>query len=233
MGIFKRMAGLVRGFFSKIVGSVEDNNPELVLQELNDLVERTRKGARDSIIRIQTDAELIKLEEQESKKRLEDVRTQIENAKNSRDLEVMTELLMREEEYLHEYEGNRAHYEKSIQEAAKVREEYSIFESEMNAKLSEIKSIKSRSRIASLRENIASLNSRQLSGSDTQSKLNNAMNKARDVVNTRTARANAYEAINDSDTNIKIRRLNVQERYKRARIKAVNMLDEETKSLTD
>ncbi len=226
MGLVGRFTGLVKAFFSKMVGRVEDRNPELVFQELNELVEKTRREVRNSIIRLQTDAELIKIEAQEAKQRLESVQRQIEAAKSACDVELMTELLIKEEECESEYENCRVSYEKSLQEATKVREEYKIFEAEMNSRLSEIKSIRSRSRIASLRADIAAITNGELrGGGGSLNRLNETIARVKESVNLRTAQANAIDSLSEDDTRLKLRRLDMQERYKRAKEKAVSMLE--------
>ena len=62
MGFFSRMGALIRGFFSRLLGGVEENNPELLFEDIKMQIEKARKEAEQQILEIQTNAEMIKIE---------------------------------------------------------------------------------------------------------------------------------------------------------------------------
>jgi phage shock protein A len=94
-------------------------------------------------------------------------------------------------------------------EVAKIREDYKLFESEMSAKLNELKTLKSQAKMAQLRENINSVNARYTSRSNTVGSVNESMDRARELVNRKTARANAVESLGDTNMDLKLKRLDM------------------------
>jgi len=227
MGFFSRLGALIRGFFGRLLGGVEENNPDLLFEDIKMKIEKARKEAEQQILEIQTNAEMIKIEMKNAEKNLAAVKARVEAAQKQGDKELLIELLMQEEEYQATYETHKATYDAAMEEVAKIREDYKIFESEMNAKLNELKTLKSQAKMAQLRENINSVNARYASRNNTVGSVNESMDRARELVNKKTARANAVESLNDTNTDLKLRRLDMNSARERARARAEAMLSSE------
>jgi len=227
MGFFRRLGALIRGFFSRLLGGIEESNPELLFEDIKNQIEKARKEAEQQIIEIQTNAELIKIEMKNAEKNLEAVRARIESAQKQGDKELLIELLMQEEEYQSTFETHKATYESAMAEVARIREDYKIFESEMNAKLNELKTLKSQAKMAQLRENINAVNARYTSRSSKVSSVNEGMERAREMVNRKTARANAMESLSENNLDLKLKRLDMNSARERAKARAEAMLTSE------
>ena len=128
--------------------------------------------------------------------------------------------MIQEEEYASVYETHKATYETATAEAAKIREDYKIFESEMNTKLTELNALKSQSKMAGLRENINSLNTQFIAKGNRVGGVNDAMDRARNIVNERTARANAVESLGSDNIEMKLKRLDMDSARDRAMARA-------------
>jgi phage shock protein A len=224
MGLFSRMGIMVRGFFGLFVGNMESKNPDALFEDIKNRIDKARKEAEHQIIEIQTSAELIKIEMKNAEKNLGIIRARVEAAQRQGEKDVLIEMLVHEEEFRDEYETNRATYDNAMAKVAKIKEEYKIFESEMSTKLSELKSLKSEAKMASLRENINSVNARYTSKNSTVGSVNESMERAREIVNRKTARANAVESLNDNNLELKIKRLDMNSARDRARVRAEAML---------
>ncbi len=225
MGLFSRMGSLIRGFFGLFVGGLEENNPELLFEDIKNQIEKARKEAEQQIIEIQTNAELIKIEMKNAEKNLNAVKARIEAAQRSGDKDVLIELLVQEEEFQATYETHKATYDSAMADVARIREDYRIFESEMNAKLNELKTLKSQAKMAKLKENINSVNAKYTSRDNRIGSLNANMDRARDIVNKKTARANAVESLNGDNMEMKLKRLDMNSARDRARARAEAMLN--------
>jgi phage shock protein A len=112
-------------------------------------------------------------------------------------------------------------------EVAKIREDFKIFESEMSAKLNELKTLKSQAKMATLRENINSVNAKYTSKNNRVGSINDNMERAREIVNKKTARANAVESLNDTNMEMKLKRLDMNSARERAKARAEAMLSGE------
>ena len=134
---------------------------------------------------------------------------------------------MQEEEYQATYEVTQTTYDTAMAEVTKIREDYKIFESEMSAKLNELKTLKSQAKMAQLRENINSVNAKYTSRSNTVGSVNESMERARDMVNRKTARANAVESLGDTNMDLKLKRLDMNSARERALARAEAMLSSE------
>jgi phage shock protein A len=163
MGFFSRIGSLIRGFFGQFVGGLEENNPELLFEDIKNQIGKARKEAEQRIIEIQTNAELIKIEMKNSEKNLNAIKSRIDSAQKLGDKEVLVELLIQEEEYQTVYDTHKATYDNAMREVDAIRENYKIFESEMNTKLNELKTLKSQQKMAALKENINSVNAKYTS----------------------------------------------------------------------
>ncbi len=224
MGFFSRMGALIRGFFGLFVGGIEDKNPELLFEDIKQQIDKARKEAEQQILEIQTNAELIKIEMKNAEKNLNAVKARAEAAQKQGDKEILIELLMQEEEYQATYETHKATYDTAMAEVSRIREDYKIFESEMSAKLNELKTLKSQAKMAQLRENINSVNAKYTSKNNTVGNVNESMDRARDLVNRKTARANAVESLGDNNMELKLKRLDMNSARDRARARAEAML---------
>ncbi len=224
MGFFKRLGALIRGFFRKLVGGLEDNNPELLFEDIKGQIENARREAEHQIVEIQTSAELIKIEMKNSERNLDLIKSRVGAAQKQGEKDLLVELLMQEEEYQAIYETHKATYDNALIEVGKIREDYKIFESEMNAKLNELKTLKSQAKMASLRENINSVNAKYTTKSNRVGVVNENMDRARELVNTKTARANAVESLNDNNTELKLKRLDMTSARDRAKARAEALL---------
>jgi phage shock protein A len=224
MGFFSRLGSLVRGFFGMFVGGLEDRNPEALFEDIKNQVEKARREAEQQIIDIQTNAELIKIEMKNAEKNLMAVKSRVEAAQRTGDKEILVELLMQEEEVQATYDTHKATYDNAMVEVAKIREDFKMFESEMSAKLNELKTLKSQAKMATLRENINSVNSKYTYKNNRVGSINDNMERAREIVNRKTARANAVESLNDSNMEMKLKRLDMNSARERARARAEAML---------
>jgi phage shock protein A len=227
MGFFSRVGSLVRGFFGLFVGGLEEKNPDLLFEDIKNQIDKARKEAEHQIIEIQTNAEMIKIEMKTAEKNVNAIKARIEAAQKTGDKEILVELLMQEEEYQSVYETHKATYDTAMAEVTRIREDYKIFESEMNAKLNELKTLKSQAKMANLRENINSVNAKYTSKNNRVGSLNDTMDRAREIVNKKTARANAVESLNDTNIEMKLKRLDMDSARDRARARAEAMLGSE------
>lgn len=224
MGLFSRLGNLIRGFFGLFVDDLEKSNPDALLADIKNQLEKARKEAEHHIVEIQTNAELIKIEMKTSEKNLEAVKARIETAKAKGDKEILVELLMKEEEAKAEYEIKKATFETSTQDVSKIREDFRVFESEMNQKLNELKSLKSQAKMAQLKENINSINAKYTGAGNNIGKINDQMDRARDIVNEKTARANAVGSLNEDNMDVKLKKIDLDSARERAKARAEAML---------
>lgn len=224
MGLFSRIGSVIRGFFGLFVGGLEEKNPDALFEDIKNQIDKARKQAEQQIVDIQTNAELIKIEVRNAERNLSAVRARIEAAQKQGDKDILVELLVQEEEIQTTYETQKNTYDSAMADVARIREDYKIFESEMNAKLNELKTLKSQAKMAKLKENINSVNAKYTSNSNSIGSLNNSMDRARDLVNKQTARANAVESLNDTNTEMKLKRLDMNSARDRARARAEAML---------
>lgn len=224
MGLFSRLGAMIRGFFGLFVGGMEENNPEILFEDIKLQIDKARKEAEQQIIEIQTNAELIKIEMKNSERNLNAVKARIEAAQRQGDKDMLVELLVQEEEFQTTYETHKATYDSAMEDVARIREDYKIFESEMNAKLNELKTLKSQAKMAQLKENINSVNAKYTSKDNKVGSMNANMDRAREIVNKKTARANAVESLNDNNMELKLKRLDVTSARERAKARAEAML---------
>ncbi|MGI6668200.1 MAG: PspA/IM30 family protein [Acetivibrionales bacterium] len=227
MGFFSRLGALIRGFFGRLLGGIEESNPELLFEDIKMQIEKARKEAEQQILEIQTNAEMIKIEMMNAEKNLAAVKSRVEAAQKQGDRELLIELLMQEEEYQATYETHKATYDTAMAEVSKIREDYKIFESEMSAKLNELRTLKSQAKMARLRENINAVNARYTSKSSRVGQVNESMERAREMVNRKTARANAVESLGDTNLDLKLKRLDMNSARERAKARAEAMLSSE------
>ena len=228
MGIFKRIKALTSGFFSKMTGNLEQRNPDLLLENVKNKIEKARKEAEKCIIEIQTNAELERLEIRNHERALSNIKRQIEAAVEQKDKDLLVELLMKEEEESSLIEEKRKVHAEAAQEAVRIQNQYKAFESEMNARLAEIRTLKSKSRLAYIKENISKLdeNFMNISVGSSNSEINDTMNKAREIVNYNEARAAAKENLREESIDAKIRNIDISMKRSAAVKRAEELLSE-------
>lgn len=224
MGLFSRLGQMFRGFFGLFVGNLEEKNPEALFEDIKNQIDKARREAEQQIIEIQTSAEMIKIEMKTAEKNLNAIKARVESAQRVGDKELLVELLVQEEEYQTVFETHKATYDNAMVQVEKIREDYKIFESEMSAKLNELKTLKSQAKMANLRENINSVNSQYTSKNSRIGSVNDNLDRARDIVNKKTARANAVESLNQDNTDMKLKRLDMNSARDRAKARAEAML---------
>ncbi len=224
MGLFSRLGQMVRGFFGLFVGNMEERNPDALFEDIKNQIDKARRQAEQQIIEIQTSAEMIKIEMKTAEKNLNAIKARVESAQRAGDKELLVELLVQEEEYQTVFETHKATYENAMVQVDKIREDYKIFESEMNAKLNELKTLKSQAKMANLRENINSVNSQYTSKNSRVGSVNDNLDRAREIVNKKTARANAVESLNQDNMDMKLKRLDMNSARDRAKARAEAML---------
>ena len=224
MGLFSRLGSMIRGFFGLFVRNVEDSNPDALLEDIRNQIDLARKDAEKQIIDIQTNAELMKIEAKKSEKELETIRSRIDMAKRQGQKDLLIELLIHEEDAQTVYDANRDAVTAALSEVERIKSDYKIFESDMNRRLNEIRTLKSQAKVASLREDINSANARYSARNSRVSKVNASMERARDMVNTKTARANAMESLGEVNMESKLRRLDADSARERAVARAEALL---------
>lgn len=227
MVFFSRLGTMIRGFFSNLVGGFEENNPDLIFEDIKNQIKKARKEAEQQIIEIQTNAELIKIEMKSAEKNLEAVQARIESAKRQGDKELLVELLMHEEEYQTVYETHKATHDNAIKEVGAIRENYKVFESEMNSKLNELKTLKTQEKMAKLKENINTVNAKYASKNNKVGNINDNMDRAREIVNKKIAKANAVESLNNENIDMKLKKLDLSSARERAKARAEAMLNDD------
>jgi phage shock protein A len=215
---------MFRGFFGLFVGNLEEKNPEALFEDIKNQIDKARREAEQQIIEIQTSAEMIKIEMKTAERNLNAIKARVDSAQRAGDKELLVELLVQEEEYQTVFETHKATYENAMSQVQKIREDYKIFESEMNAKLSELKTLKSQAKMANLRENINSVNAQYTSKNNSVGNVNDSLDRAREIVNKKTARANAVESLNDDNMDMKLKRLDMNSARDRAKARAEALL---------
>jgi len=116
---------------------------------------------------------------------------------------------MQEEEYQAAYETYKETHDNALREVENIRENYKIFESEMTAKLNELKTLKTQAKMAKLKENINSVNAKYTSKNNRIGNINQDIERAREIVNKKIARANAVESLNDANSELRIKKLDL------------------------
>ena len=216
MGFLKRTGNLIRGFFEKILGNIEENNAELLLEDVKNKIEKARKTAEKTIIEIQTNAELSRLEIKKHEQIQEGIGVKITMATAKKDKELLTDLLILEEEEKIMLERARETHKGAVDNAIRVRDEYKIFESEMKARLEEISHLKSKSKMATLKDNIYKLD-------DTYSHTKDFY-AAENIINKKKARADAREVVKTDSIEYKIKKMDAESIRERAEARASLML---------
>lgn len=227
INFFSRLGRFFRGFLGLSIKKLEEDNYEALFEDIKIEIENARKETEQKIVEILTSAELIKIEMKNVEKNLETIKLRIKTAQKQKDTELLTELLIHEEQYMAIYDAHKNTYDNTLLEVAKIKEDYKIFESEMHSKLNELKTLKSQAKIAILRENINSVNLKYNSKNNKMENINSSMERAREIINIKTAKANAVESLGESNIDTKIKRLDAMSVRDKAKIRAEAMLNDE------
>jgi len=222
MGFLKRTGNLVRGFFEKIIGKIEDNNAELLLEDVKNKIERARRNAEKTLVDIQTNAELSRLDIKKHEQILEGIGVKITMATAKKNRELLTELLMLEEEEKLLCERSRETHKEAVENALKVRDEYKLFESEMKSRLNEIQTLKSRSRIAFFKDEIYKLDSTYSIVYEKSKDLHTAEN----IINRKKAASDAREILQKDSVEYKLKKMSSDDIRERAEARASLILCE-------
>ena len=215
---------MIRGFFGLFVRNIEDSNPDALIEDIRNQIDLARRDAEKQIIDIQTNAELMKIETRKSEKELETIRARISTAKRQGQKDLLVELLIHEEDAQTVFDANSEAVATALAEVDRVKSDYKIFESDMNRRLNELRTLKSQAKVASLREDINSANAKYSAQSSRISKVNESMERARELVNTKSARANAMESLGEMNMEAKFRRLDADSARDRAVARAEALL---------
>lgn len=222
-----RLRDLARGFMGVFVDNMEEKNPEIFFADIKNKIEKNRKEAEQQIIDIRMNAEMIKIEMKKAEGNLNQIRARIDMIRDKGDKEALITLLIREEECSEIYQNHLDAYNNAEKEAEKIWQDYKIFERDLNSKLNEIKTLKSRIKTVSIRESINSINNSYNHTGSKIGKINESLDRAREMVDKRVARSNALNSMHDIDTELSIKKIDINSARERARIKAEKMLEGE------
>lgn len=217
MGFLKRTGNLVRGFFEKTLGGLEAEHADLLLEDVKNKSERARKQAERTLIDIQTNAELARLEMKRKEQLLEGIAVKIAMATAKRDEALLTELLMLQQQEEQELEQLRQTHKEAVENALRVKEQYQLFEQQMRLRQQEIRSLKSKSQIASMKKKIAGLE-------DTYSGAKE-MQKAAHLIHRKKAQADAKEQLQTESLSYQIQKMDGEAMRMRAKEKARMLLE--------
>ena len=218
MGIFSRIKALFNGFLGSTADKIEAKNPQLLIKEAEQKIQKSRKEAQKQLVEIQTWAETVRLDMKEAEVKLTDVKTKITIAAEEHDKKLLTELFVAEEQLENELEEKKRLHKAAVEEALRVRDNYKCFESEMNGRLRELDAIKTQSEIVTMREKISATNYRY--GNDYDDNIN----AVRRSLNQRCAKIAAMEQLQTDSSDLNIKMLADKAAVKRAEAKAAALL---------
>ncbi len=222
MGFISRIRAVLRGFLGKTADKIEAKNPQLLISDAEQKIQKSRKEAQKQLVDIQTWAEMVRMDMKEAELRLSDVRIKINMAAKERDEKLLTELFMEEEQLSAELEEKRSLHDSAVTEAFKVRDSYKRFEAEMNSRLRELSAIRSQSEIIAMRERISDIDYNYGSGQDDR------INSIRRSLNERCARVAAMQQLKEESTENGVRRIADKMAVERAQAKAAALLLKES-----
>jgi len=225
MGLFGRVKSLIRGYFGVLTGRLEEQSPELLIEDAQVRIDKSRKEAEKQLIEIQTWAEMVRLDLKATERDLIAVRERIAAATERRDRELLIELIIQEEECTARYEDRKVAFDSAVGEALRVRDQFKEFESEMNSRLKELHNIKSQVRLAKMKENISNLSDKYGFGGSSRSDINDSLDRLRNIANIKTARANATESLKEESLTSKIQKLDRNVARDKASTKADQLLN--------
>ena len=218
MGILSRIKALFSGFLGTTADKIEAKNPQLLIKEAEQKIQKSRKEAQKQLVEIQTWAETVRIDMKEAEVKLADVKTKITIAAEEGDKKLLTELFVAEEQLESELEEKKRLHRAAVDEAIRVRDNYKCFESEMNSRLRELDAIKTQSEIVAMREKISATNYRYGNEYDDN------INAVRRSLNQRCAKITAMEQLQTDSSDINIKMLVDKAAVKRAEAKATALL---------
>ena len=218
MGILSRIKALFSGFLGTTADKLEAKNPQLLIKEAEQKIQKSRKEAQKQLVEIQTWAETVRIDMKEAEVKLADVKTKITIAAEEGDKKLLTELFVAEEQLESELEEKKRLHRAAVDEAIRVRDNYKCFESEMNSRLRELDAIKTQSEIVAMREKISATNYRYGNEYDDN------INAVRRSLNQRCAKITAMEQLQTDSSDINIKMLVDKAAVKRAEAKATALL---------
>ena len=221
MGFFTRIKALFSGLLGSTAEKLESKNPQLLINDAEQKIQKSRKEAQKQLVDIQTWAEMVRMDMKEAELRLSDVRIKIDMAAKERDKKLLTELFVMEEELSAELEEKRRLHASAVEEAIRIRDNYKRFESEMNSRLRELAAIKSQSEIVAMREKISDLDYHY------GSRQEDHINTIRRSLNERCARLTAMQQLREDSTEAGIQRISDKITLQRAEARAELLLAEQ------
>ena len=216
MGFLKRTGNLIRGFFEKILGGLEEEHADLLLEDVKTKTECARKQAEHTLIDIQTNAELARLEMKRKEQLLEGISIKITMATAKRDEALLTELLFLQQQEEQELEHLREVHKEAVENALRVKEQYQMFEQQMRLRQQEICTLKSKAQIASMKKKIAGLE-------DTYSGAKE-LKKASDFIHRKKVREDVKEQLQTESIAYQIQKMDGDAMRIRAKEKAQRLL---------
>ena len=218
MGFLKRTGSLIRGFFEKILGGLEEEHADLLLEDVKNKTERARKQAEHTLIDIQTNAELARLEMKRKEQLLEGISIKITMATAKRDERLLTELLFLQQQEEQELEQLKQTHKEAVENALRVKEQYQMFEQQMRLRQQEIRTLKSKAQIASMKKKIAGLE-------DTYSGAKE-LKKASDLIHRKKVREDVKEQLQTERIAYQIQKMDGDTMRIRAKEKAQMLLQQ-------
>ena len=218
MGFVSRIKAVFSGFLGRTADKIEAKNPQLLISDAEQKIQKSRKEAQKQLVDIQTWAEMVRMDMKEAELRLSDVRIKIDMAAKERDQKLLTELFIMEEELSAELEEKRSLHNSAVDEAIKVRDNYKRFEAEMNSRLRELSAIRSQSEIVQMREKIAGIDYNYGNAQDDR------INTIRRSLNERCARVTAMQQLKEESAESGIRRIADKMAVERAEARALALL---------
>ena len=163
MGILSRTKTLFSGFVINATDKAENKNPNLLISEAENKIQKSRKAAQKQLVEVQTWAETVKMDMKEAELKLKDIQIKIQMAAEDNNKKLLTELFIKEEAIKNEYDEKASIYKAAVNEALRIRDNFRAFEVEMNGKLKELENMRKQSEIISIREKIANIDYKYIS----------------------------------------------------------------------
>ena len=228
MGILSRIKALFSGFVINATDKAENKNPNLLISEAENKIQKSRKAAQKQLVEVQTWAETVKMDMKEAELKLKDIQIKIQMAAEDDDKKLLTELFIREEAIKNEYEEKTSIYNAAVNEALRIRDNFRAFEVEMNGKLKELENMRKQSEIISIREKIANIDYKYISECEE-----NIIN-LRKSLNRRNAKLNVMVSSRDNNIDTSVNNMINTRILKRAEAKAdAKLLEYKNKKADD
>ena len=218
MGFLERTGNLIRGFFEKTIGGLEAEHADLLLEDVKNKSERARKQAERTLIDIQTNAELTRLEIKKKEQLLEGIAIKITMATERREEALLIELIIFQQQEEEALEQLRKTHKEAVENALRVKEQYQMFEQQMRLRQQEIGNLKSKSQIASMKKKIANLEDTYSGAKELQ--------RASFLIHRKKAEAEAKEQIQTESLAYQMQKMDGEAMRVKAKEKAQMLLRE-------